>query len=291
MSIVKEDHIIGGIQTHVYKGSASLAPSVVVVFLLHGRTGSADDVDPFARTLIDKARTKDQSHSLCIVTLDHRNHGGRLLDARANNTWTEVEENKRHALDMYSIQVGTAKDVSFLIDFLPAYLFPHDECKVDAWGVAGISLGGHSTWLALSQDPRIGLGIPIIGCPDYLELIKRRAETSNIPFTAPYVPSSFLEFIGLSDPASKNYASLEESNPFLGKKILVLSGEEDTLVPWAASDKFVSALEVGPRGLKRVIVQKGVGHECTDEMVEEAANFIKTSYCSDVGRSDLLCNT
>jgi len=74
------------------------------------------------------------------------------------------------SLDMYAIQswllsfntllslcfnpilvAGTARDVSFMIDFLPSYLFPHEESKIDSWGVAGISLGGHSTWIILSQ--------------------------------------------------------------------------------------------------------------------------------------------
>lgn len=119
------------------------------------------------------------------------------------------------------------------------------------------------------------VGIPIIGCPDYIELIKRRAQASNIPFAAPYIPSSLLKLIELSDPASKNHATLDASNPFLEKKILILSGEEDRLVPWAASEKFVEGLEVGPGGDKKVILQKGVGHKCTDEMVEEAARFIQ----------------
>lgn len=48
-------------------------------------------------------------------------------------------------------QVGTARDVSFLIDFAPAYLFPNAERTVDRWGVAGISLGGHSVWSILKD--------------------------------------------------------------------------------------------------------------------------------------------
>lgn len=71
-------------------------------------------------------------------------------------------------IDMYSIQsafliryaetrlndsytAGTAKDVSFLIDFLPAYLFPSGERTISQWMIAGISLGGHSTWIALKN--------------------------------------------------------------------------------------------------------------------------------------------
>ena len=46
---------------------------------------------------------------------------------------------------------GTAKDVSYLIDFLPAYLFPNNERPIDQWLIAGKSLGGHATWIALTH--------------------------------------------------------------------------------------------------------------------------------------------
>ena len=36
-----------------------------------------------------------------------------------------------------------------LIDFIPSYLFPHNERTIDRWMVLGKSLGGHSTWIAL----------------------------------------------------------------------------------------------------------------------------------------------
>jgi hypothetical protein len=50
-----------------------------------------------------------------------------------------------------SLPVGTAQDISFLIDFLPSYISPNGELEIERWGVAGISLGGHSTWLALAH--------------------------------------------------------------------------------------------------------------------------------------------
>ena len=36
----------------------------------------------------------------------------------------------------------------------------------------------------------------------------------------------------------------------------------------------MDALEVGSEGVKKVFLQEGVGHTCTDEMVDEAAVFI-----------------
>lgn len=51
----------------------------------------------------------------------------------------------------HDIPAGAAHDVSFLIDFLPAYLFPSGERTIDMWAVAGVSLGGHSTWHCLKD--------------------------------------------------------------------------------------------------------------------------------------------
>lgn len=50
---------------------------------------------------------------------------------------------------------GTAKDVSLLIDFLPSYLFPNGERTVSDWGIAGISLGGHSSWIGLAHGTAV----------------------------------------------------------------------------------------------------------------------------------------
>ena len=46
------------------------------------------------------------------------------------------------------------------------------------------------------------------------------------------------------------------------------------MVPWSASKTFVDRLDVGPDGLKEVILEQGVGHECTKEMVRVMSQFI-----------------
>lgn len=43
---------------------------------------------------------------------------------------------------MYAMHRGTARDVSFLIDFIPAYLFPEGEKTIEKFAMTGISLGG-----------------------------------------------------------------------------------------------------------------------------------------------------
>ena len=54
----------------------------------------------------------------------------------------------------------------------------------------------------------------------------------------------------------------------------MLSGAEDKLVPWSASKEIVDNLNVGPDGVKEVVVAPGVGHECTKDMVKTMSKFI-----------------
>lgn len=187
---------------------------------------------------------------------------------------------------------GTSKDISYLIDLLPSYLFPSAEAEIVQWSIAGVSLGGHAAWFSLcagthtprfapfasslspSAEPRITLGVPIIGCPDYLHLISRRAHASGIAFEPPYAPQSFVAHVQQHDPPSTPFTATDASNPFYNKKVLVLSGADDPLVPWESSDAFVRDLHVGPAGVKQVVVYPGVGHACTEEMVKATADFV-----------------
>lgn len=44
--------------------------------------------------------------------------------------------------DMTACIVGGAQDVSFVVDFLGAYLFPQGDRTIDEFIATGISLGG-----------------------------------------------------------------------------------------------------------------------------------------------------
>ncbi|EPQ54128.1 hypothetical protein GLOTRDRAFT_78065 [Gloeophyllum trabeum ATCC 11539] len=282
MAVPGSTYVVGGIVVNVYEEPLVRSDvSPIVLFFLHGRLGSAVGLEPHVQTLFQELHhlreTNANLHPLIIVTFDQRNHGTRLADPKANEAWNKKDlesHNERHAIDMYSIQTGTARDVTFLIDFLPAYIFPREERTIADWAVAGISFGGHSTWIALKSDKRISTGIPIIGCPDYIALMSDRAQKSSVPFEPPYAPESFLQFVRKNDPVSTPYYSADESNPYFGKKVLVLSGAQDKLVPWKASQSFVDKLDVGPQGKKEVMVQEGAGHECTEAMLKRAAGFL-----------------
>ena len=102
-----------------------------------------------------------------------------------------------------------------------------------------------------------------------------RAAESSVPIEPPYFPKSFLEYLKLHDPANVPYTASDASNPYRGKKISVLSGKEDPIVPWTASEGFVEKLNVGEEGgIKEVFVEPGIGHTCSPAMVKEAVRFL-----------------
>lgn len=57
------------------------------------------------------------------------------------------------------------------------------------------------------------------------------------------------------------------------KDLLILYGDEDQVVPWSASQGFVSLL---PKEKTEVIGFPGTGHAFTDEMRDKSAEWIVT---------------
>ena len=155
-------YLIGGIQAHIYGlENVHSASNVDVVFLLHGRTRTWADNVPWAHDIIELSQSSSSSRPLLAVTFDARNHGARMVDKAKNDSW--AEGNATHAQDMYANHYGTTQDVSFLITFLPSFLFPEGRTRFENVLVAGVSLGGHETYLALS-DGESDSNFQILGC-------------------------------------------------------------------------------------------------------------------------------
>lgn len=182
-------------------------------------------------------------------------------------------------------------------------MYPSGEKDIVKWGVAGVSLGGHSAWQLLCSgegtlrvssymylhrpEPRISLGVPIIGCPDYLRLMAMRAASSSVDLRPPAMPDSLRAIIQRSDPLAFPYKEADKANPFLGKKILVLAGRKDTEVPFSASKDFVDGLEVGVDGIKEVFVDENAGHECSEDMIERIAIFVREHFLDQISHDFL----
>ncbi|KAA8894205.1 Alpha/Beta hydrolase protein, partial [Sphaerosporella brunnea] len=262
---------IGGLQVTVYGLNTlpSTACTVTAVHLLHPRLQVSSYMGAIAAAILDAAK----SPTICVA-FDQRNHGTREIEALRNEAWRQG--NQRHALDLFSSYQGTAADLSGIIDYLPAYLFPRDEHAISRHVVAGVSLGGHSAWLALLHEPRVEAAGVIIGCADFCALMNHRAEKSRLQAwtlgASQLFPQSLLQTVKKLDPAAMGVEAAAEK--LKGKKVLCLSGGADKMVPYECSRPFLEELKKVDGVEVRDVVYEGVGHECTPVMVEELAKWV-----------------
>jgi hypothetical protein len=107
----------------------------------------------------------------------------------------------------------TAADVSHIISFLPSYLFPQDDRIISVNCVTGKSLGGHAVWHVLKDDPRVTIGVSMIGMPDYERLLEFRTKQSFKTNGPPTVPGSLKKLVRQRDPPYCGYDRWGEGNP------------------------------------------------------------------------------
>lgn len=156
-------------------------------------------------------------------------------------------------------------------------MFPDSEQIILDNIVLGVSLGGHAVWHCLLHEPRIKAGIVIIGCPDYVRLMRHRAAKSKLetwilsePPGATFLgskdfPSGLLKAVREWDPVGYLIGCLEQEpgvdrfgsfapeeieilRPLLkyslgGKQILNLAGAADKMVPYSCSMPFMEFLK------------------------------------------------
>jgi hypothetical protein len=131
--------------------------------------------------------------------------------------------------------------------------------------------------------------VPVVGCPDYLGLMRDRAARMGLDATGtatamddatyPCFPPALVSHVRKHDPVAVYSSSPDihpAPNPFLGKKILAIAGGKDPLVPWRFSAPFFDALlDVGGDGVKESFVDELAAHEWTDAMGDRMALFVE----------------
>lgn len=98
-------YAIAGISVTVF-GLEELRPQVndvACLWLLHPRLGTQERMTDIATSVITNwnAKHRDTPKELIAVAFDQRNHGTRVVDPLANESWKKG--NPRHAQDMFSI--------------------------------------------------------------------------------------------------------------------------------------------------------------------------------------------
>jgi hypothetical protein len=121
---------VSGLETHVYgldEVRKSNAHFVDVVFILHGRMGKSQDMEPFALAILDKdkaARASDVQRGLIVVLFDQRNHGHRQVSELGNLVWDQG--NPLHAsVFLRSVPSGEGSEGVLTFSF-----FRQDMCKI-----------------------------------------------------------------------------------------------------------------------------------------------------------------
>ena len=243
---------VGGIEVHYFTSNDN--KSNPLIFITHGRNGTIDSMFGFSKEL--------SQMGFNIIAVEQRNHGKRLIDKNANMS------NINMAVDMYSIFIGTAMDISLLIDAL-FIKYNFTPTKI---GVSGISLGGHATIMAMNLDKRIDVGVAFIGSGDYNTLMDYRKEKLELSQSEKniFYSDKMKQWIKRTDPIN---------NPaiFGNRPLLMLNGEADDLVQLDCNNKFFEKIKGyydNPEMLK-LKTYPNIKHQVISDMYIESKNWFK----------------
>ncbi|BEI79790.1 hypothetical protein CcaverHIS002_0103190 [Cutaneotrichosporon cavernicola] len=238
---------------------------IAMIILSHGWANKARDMEPMASGLIGEFRRLEaesgrrRARDVIVATLDQRNHGERRR-IRSKETF---DSNPARLISAAANIMGGAMDHEYIMNLLPAYLFPRGERVVEEYMCAGFSMGGHVTWRMVREDPRVKIAVPICSYPGEAlgPLLIKRAEV--LPDKT-YLPPSVEKFF------------LERSAPgtYAGKKILALHGDLDALMPWhKAEDEWQRVAGECAPGESERWVDYDHGHVVSQDMVRRAAEW------------------
>ncbi len=121
--------------------------------------------------------------------------------------------------------------------------------------------------------------VSVIGCADYMALMKHRyalvqKKKPDLPSFEGLVPKSVEHLATRFDPVNK-------PNHFMDVRTLLIFGENDKLVPFEASKKFIDAVTDRRHPIVfDVQIEKGVGHEFTDKMLDDVINWLTKNIMS-----------
>ncbi|CAM1500558.1 Fc.00g097200.m01.CDS01 [Cosmosporella sp. VM-42] len=299
-SISKTTIPMAGLLVDVY-GLDELPAGVLVdcLWLLHPRTRTRARMSDIAcRTIAAwNVHPSSSSRGLIALAFDMPNHGTRHIGEKSTLAWDGGNDN--HAIDMMAMVKGGVSDMSGLMDLVEGYL----GRRVDRHACLGWSLGGHSAWQAWFGEKRIEAAVVIVGCPDFMGLMSDRAKTANLDcgdafFCSNYFPRSLVDTCLRVDPKGYLFGALPipdlplstsekaRLRPILDekimkKKLLLCSGEDDNLVPYANSTPILNFLKDAVEGWHKeggVVMEDriyaGVGHRFSKGMVEDAVRFL-----------------
>lgn len=252
--------LIGGVKVTVI-GEDKIEPGapVILAVQVHGRTRSRLDCIKFAKYL-------QHVPNLVCATWDLPNHGERLIDEKANASWSEG--NILHLVEMQSIlEQGSTEAVTILRNLphhFPGLNFSH---KV----IIGVSLGGYITWKVASEhSDMLAAAVPIISSPNLPQVMVHRyaeIEEQNPVAAAQQkdvaLPVDLMAY--LQEGVVKNQELKKKALP-----MLAICGGSDPLVP----PKYTVDWSKDAAPCQRVEIIPNVEHEVPREMIDLTAEYL-----------------
>jgi pimeloyl-ACP methyl ester carboxylesterase len=200
-------HPIGGVEVTIFTGNnPDDAPAV---FFTHGKNGCKISHYEYCREL--------NKVGLNVFAIDQRNHGKRTMD----QTLTEFESPFVVA-ELFSEVVGTAKDISFLIDTIPSTTGLNPK----RWGLIGGSLGAIASIQTMTHDQRINCVASIVGSGDFKGLVYN--SISNTEILKEEVDE---QFDAATIELYKEYDAINHVEKLNNRPLLLCAGEIDDIVP------------------------------------------------------------
>ncbi|CAI7660061.1 unnamed protein product [Penicillium manginii] len=240
---------IAGFHVYLY-GIDELSPqqaeNTVVLFHVHGRTRTYKNAELFAHQFLHQLRQHGESKKgFVVATFDNRNHG-----ERAENVLTFIS----------FIADGIALDIQTVMRYLKIYV--EDRFNPTEFVMSGHSLGGHTAWNILADEPRIKAAIISVGSPNMTDLLLERLGKRDGPDPIRW-PESIAQMYRDRDQRVSNIEN---------KQILLLNGALDTLVPSKFSVPWVE--KYGPKNDVSLIVFENTGHWFSLEMMDKVVEWV-----------------
>ncbi|KUL84350.1 hypothetical protein ZTR_06330 [Talaromyces verruculosus] len=156
-------------------------------------------------------------------------------------------------------------DMQTVMKFLESYV--DDLFVPTAYIATGLSLGGHVTWDILADDPRIQIAIIIVGSPNLTSMLVDRLTqykpVSDVPKNTDLWPKSIEKLYLERDEKVKRIA---------GKKILILNGAVDDLVPSKFTIPWMENFSANNDVM--FVEQQETGHALSYEMIQRIVDWL-----------------
>ncbi len=242
--------MVGGIPIlECYKRDGRRKPLVI---LSHGFTENKERWTPQLNSLAE--------HGYYAAALDNHNHGERKEPDFASQVFSG---SKLKLHEVRRLIKETAEDISRLID----HFTRSEEVDQDRIGMAGVSMGGFTTFRALVIEKRIKAAAPVISSPYW----------DDIPQGVPVADDAESQQTLAS--ISHAYSPALFPELFFPRPLLIQIGDQDGHYVPDRVKQFYEQLKSGyykeePQRLK-LICHEGVGHEFTPAMWANVMDWFK----------------